>query len=197
MPKLIFGLFLVLTWSNIGLAKETSFLEMCFQKNELNMDQRHTLQVLLTVAKASNCEQAAIRLASIDSLTLIDKGIKVLDPIGTLKNIKQLNLMTNQIIDLRPLRSLDQLQTLNLSENRINNIEPISALITLKKLWLDSNAIFDIGPIEANINLVLLSINDNQVNNVIGLKRLWKLKHVSHWGNPIKSASQSYSVLNP
>ena len=197
MPKFIVLLFILGAWSNLSLARSNSFLATCYKLNELNQNQQHTLKVLLKHAKSSNCEQAAIRLESMESLTLMDKGIKDIGPIGTLRNLTELNLMNNQISDLRALRGLDQLKTLNLTENRIENLEPISALITLEKLWLDSNEILDIGPVEANVNLVLLSVNDNQISTVVGLKRLWKLKHVSHWGNPIKSAYQTYSVLSP
>ena len=195
--SIVSGLFLWGALTSICLGQQVSFLDLCLNQNKLNADRQHTIRAMLAFAKASNCEQAAIRLESTESLSLPDQGIRDLIPIGTLKNLSQLNLMNNQIKDLRPLKGLEQLQTLNLTENRIENLEPISALITLKKLWLDSNEVFDIGPIEANINLVLLSFNDNRVKNIVGLKRLWKLKHISHWGNPIQPAHQSYSVLNP
>lgn len=203
MPRYLFlsimsYLFLFGAWTAAAAAPQrVSFLQMCLEREKLNPAQQYTLNLLLKFAKAANCEQGAIHLESVKSLTLMDKGIEDVSPIGTLRNLMELNLMSNQIRDLRPLRGLDQLQTLNLSENRIENVEAISALITLKKLWLDSNEIFDIGPVEANVNLVLLSINDNRVNNVAGLRRLWKLKHVSHWGNPIKTPEQIYSVLRP
>ena len=100
---------------------------MCLNQNRLKPDQQYTIRVLQKYAKASNCEQASIRLASIDSISLTDKGIKDLSPIGTLKNLSELNLMNNKIRDLEPLKGLDQLQTLNLAENHIENfiVDPV------------------------------------------------------------------------
>ncbi|MBD1211962.1 MAG: leucine-rich repeat domain-containing protein, partial [Dolichospermum circinale Clear-D4] len=105
-----------------------TFKEWCQQKASLPQETRHTVEVLLKVAKTRNCSQANQTLTNLTSLELGGNKISDIKPLSNLTKLTFLDLGENQISDIKPLSNLTKLTFLDLGENQISDIKPLSNL---------------------------------------------------------------------
>jgi internalin A len=80
-----------------------TFTEWCEQKGSLPQETRHTVEVLLKVAKTQNCSQANQILTKLTSLSLWFNKISDIKPLSSLTKLTSLNLEFNKISDIKPL----------------------------------------------------------------------------------------------
>ncbi|PPJ63697.1 leucine-rich repeat domain-containing protein [Cuspidothrix issatschenkoi] len=170
-----------------------TFTEWCEQKASLPQETRHTVEVLLKVAKtqnfaeAQNCSQANQTLTQLTELNLHDNQISDTAPLSTLTNLTTLFLSENQINDIKPLSNLTNLTILGLWRNQISDIKPLSNLTELTNLSLSENQISDIKPLSNLTNLTELLLNKNQIRDTAPLSNLTNLTYLDLWQNPLTS----------
>jgi len=116
-----------------------TFTEWCEQKGSLPEETRHTVEVLLKIAKTQNCSQANQTLTNLTSLTFGKNQISDIKPLSSLTNLTSLDLEKNKISDIKPLSNLTNLTRLYLAENQISDIKPLSNLTNLTSLELGRN----------------------------------------------------------
>ncbi len=110
----------------------SSFSEFCFHKEELAPETKHTIEVLLRVARTNDYLEAERVLLNKRELDLEYCEISDLTPLATLQNLICLYLSENEISDLNPLQGLTKLTDLQLSVNKISDISPLQRLTNLK-----------------------------------------------------------------
>ncbi|MFC2099569.1 leucine-rich repeat domain-containing protein [Candidatus Bipolaricaulota bacterium] len=103
-------------------------------------------------------------LARIMTLYASGFGIRSLDGIEQLKNLRELNASSNEISDLTPLRDLQHLVTLYLMSNQIVDLSPLSSLSNIADLGLPDNRIREIGALEQLGSLVIVDLSENQLD---------------------------------
>jgi len=95
------------------------------------------------------------QLLTLIELDLSGRGIRELEGIEGIRNLRVLDLSDNQIEDLTPLQGLRKLQKLNLRENRVRDITALAEMKQLTYLNLHSNEdIQDLTPLK---NLTMLN----------------------------------------
>ncbi len=156
-----------------------TFADWCLNKNQETAQTRHTVDVLLQVAKTTDCHQASELLSTRTELDLNENQIADLKPLSNLTNLTNLALISNSITDLEPLSNLTNLSVLSLSNNSIADLKPLSNLTNLTKLFLNGNKITDLKPLSNLTNLTRLSLKDNSIANIKPLSTLTKLELLS------------------
>ncbi len=111
-----------------------TFADWCLNKANSSVQTHLTVDVLLRVAKTTDCNQASSLLSTRTELSLNNNQITDLTPLSGLTNLTALNLEENQIADLTPLSGLTNLTTLNLANNQIADLRPLSGLTKLSSL---------------------------------------------------------------
>jgi internalin A len=96
-----------------------TFADWCLNKNNSSVETLHSVDVLLEVAKTTDCNIASNFLSRKTPLALI--------------------LTNKQITDLRALSFLTNLTGLDLGNNQITDLKPLSNLINLRDLFLYNN----------------------------------------------------------
>eukprot|EP00761_Pharyngomonas_kirbyi_P010148 gb/GECH01010166.1/.p1 GENE.gb/GECH01010166.1/~~gb/GECH01010166.1/.p1 ORF type:complete len:153 (+),score=29.36 gb/GECH01010166.1/:1-459(+) len=85
-------------------------------------------QLKLNNSSISSVRDLGTSLRDLQVLWMSHVGIKELDGIGTLENVKELYLAFNNIQELSPLMSLEHLQVLDLEENRVDSLDEVQFL---------------------------------------------------------------------
>lgn len=126
------------------------------------------------------------QLLTLIELDLSGKGIRELEGIEEIRNLRVLDLSDNQIEDLTPLQGLKKLQKLNLRENRVKDINALAKMKQLTYLNLHSNEdIQDLTPLKGLTMLNYLILRNvpigDQVSILANLNRLTYLniRHTS------------------
>ena len=162
-----------------------TFADWCLNKNNLSAETRHTVDVLLRVAKTTDCNQASKLLSVFTELDLRGYKITDLKPLSTLTNLTELSLHGNQITDLKPLSTLTNLTNVYLSNNQISDLRPLSTLTSLNLLALSNNQITDLRPLSGLTNLTVLYLDNNQIASVSPLSGLTNLARLTLDNNQI------------
>jgi|GEM_PF-2531477 len=84
----------------------------------------------------------------LESVALMEDGIRDLTPLAGLTNLRSLALRDNYITDISPLAGLTNLRWLGLESNQISDISPLAELKNLENLHLTNNPIEDWSPVE-------------------------------------------------
>ena len=118
-----------------------TFADWCRQRASLSPQAKDTVDVLLSEARATDCDEADRELSSLTQLTLEFSKISDIKPLASLTNLTDLNLSYNKISDIKPLASLTNLTVLYLTSNQIGDIKPLASLTNLTALFLSGNPI--------------------------------------------------------
>ncbi|CAL6002454.1 internalin-A_precursor [Hexamita inflata] len=119
-----------------------------------------------------------VDLTHIHSVTSLTKlymqrcGLRNIDQISSLVNLKELDLSQNRDIDLSPLWQVRSLTKLTMRECGLTNIDQITQLINLEVLNLDYNQRLTINSIGSLVNLKQLDISWNKYIDITPLKDL-------------------------
>jgi len=138
-------------------------------------------------------KEALLQLTSLEARGC---GIKSLEGIENLTNLRYLNLRDNRIQDISPLSSLEQLKKLHLRNNHIEDITPLSDLVNLRQLSLRNNRIQNIEAIGNILLLEDLSIHSNSVIDISVLENITRLRELTLRNNKIKDISVLSSLSN-
>lgn len=92
-----------------------------------------------------NAEPTAEQLATVDTLSCRDKGIRDLTGVAALPELVKLFVNNNQIEDLQPLASATKLFSLGLGGNQISDLSPLRSLTELRSVDVDNNRLADIS----------------------------------------------------
>ncbi|WP_434685117.1 leucine-rich repeat domain-containing protein [Pseudanabaena minima] len=162
-----------------------SFEDWCENKDNLNEDIRHTIELLLLKVKTSDCKFASKELSTYTSLSLDKRGVSNLLPLSSFTNLTRLNLTNNKIVDIKPLEKLTKLTSLGISGNHISDISPLRNMKDLTSLRANRNQISDVSPLQTLTKLHYLALNDNKIQDVTSLQLLNRLNIATFRGNPI------------
>ncbi len=135
-------------------------------------------------------------MQSVTELDLTNKGIKDLQGIQYLTNLKKLNLTGNNIKYIDNLKNLILLQELSLNQNSIENIQALRYLKNLEQLDLLSNQISDLSPLVELVKLKQLSVMENKVKDVSSLKNILNLEILVLQNNEISDISSLGYLVN-
>ena len=149
-------------------ATPVPFATLCENKDKpailgINVERRHTVDVLLEVAGTQDCKKAESKLKSLTSLSLRNKQISNLLPLADLTNLNTLDLNKNLIVNVSILSSLTNLTYLNLRGNQIEDVKPLAHLTNLNYLNLRNNQIKDMTSLARLNKLNQLNLRGNQI----------------------------------
>jgi internalin A len=170
-----------------------SFSDWCQRKASVPPATRHTIDVLLKIAKTNDCKSAEDRLKDYilrngRILNLTNKKISDLQPISGLTQISAIFLSNNQINDLQPLTNLSELYNAQLDNNQISDLRPLAGMSKLSTLNLESNRIDDVTPLAAlSASMRELILNNNQITDLSSLRVLRKLEQLHVRRNPLST----------
>ncbi|CAL5983463.1 Conserved_hypothetical protein [Hexamita inflata] len=121
---------------------------------------------------------------SITKLSLNTCGLKNVEILKILLNLKELDLSNNQFIDISALHDMTQLISLDLSFCCLENVNTLRSLIILKELKLRCNLI-DVTPLQYLTNLFRIDLNSCGLYNISVLQYLDNLEEVDISNNCI------------
>ena len=186
---LAFILIILLTKSaesrRIETATFKTFEDWCKNKDSLNEEVKHTINVLLAKVKTSDCKIANEKLSDTWFIDLSHSEISNLLPLSSFTKLTRLNLADNQIVDIKPLEKLTKLTDLGILGNRISDISPLRNMKDLYRLSAQRNQISDVTPLKGLIKLNYLLLHDNKISDVTPLKELIKLNYLLLHDNKI------------
>ena len=169
----------------VGATTFKNFEDWCKNKDSLNEEVTHTINVLLTKVRTSDCKIASEKLSGTWFIDLSHSGIISLLPLSSFTNLTKLNLTRNKIVDIKPLEKLTKLTSLGISDNLISDISPLRNMKDLASLSANRNQISDVSPLQTLTKLHYLALNDNQIKDVTPLQLLNRLNIASFRRNPI------------
>jgi internalin A len=132
----IFALFGAIFGAKAALAQQdtsvrsnfTTFAEWCTNKDTIEPDLKHTVEMmLLTIERTTDCQIADRRLQKLTELNLDRLQIINIQPLASLTNLQRLSLYQNSIESLQPLSGMNKLKSLFVSENKIKELQPLSS----------------------------------------------------------------------
>ncbi len=126
------------------------------------------------------------QLLTLIELDLSGRGIRELEGIEGIRNLRVLDLSDNQIEDLTPLHGLRKLQKLNLGENQGLEIGLMPKMPKLEELRLRNCSIVDISWLEKFPNLKVLDLSRNQIEDVKPLAQMTQLKKLNLRENRVR-----------
>lgn len=131
-------------------------------------------------------------LKYLDTISLIDAGLKDISVFSGLSQLKFLDLRNNSLNDISVLSGLSQLQVLDLSNNQLSDISALSDLSRLQRLNLSNNRLNDISVLSSLSELYHLDLRNNRIKSLpekildLNLDIRWVLDWgISLEGNPL------------
>ena len=198
---LAFSLIILLTKSAESQRLETAtfktFEDWCKNKDSLDEEVKHTINVLLVKIKISDCRIANEELSGTWYIDLSHSGISNLLPLSSFTNLTRLKLTNNQIVDIKPLAKLTKLTSLGISDNRISDISPLRNMKDLEILSAKRNQITDVRPLQTLTKIYYLFLSDNKITDIMPLQSLKRLNAASFGRNPIINKVCPVAVADP
>ena len=189
--SLFFSLVILFPQSHMAQQVEASnfktFEDWCKNKDSLDEDVKHTVNVLLEKARILDCNLANKKLLNARFINLNGNKISNLLPLSSFINLNRLHLTDNKIVNIQPLEKLTKLTELGISGNRISDISPLKNLTNLTALSAKRNQITDVTPLKGLIELRYLFLKDNKITDISSLQSLKNISINSgiFTGNPI------------
>ncbi|MEC5239096.1 leucine-rich repeat domain-containing protein [Bacillus mycoides] len=106
-----------------------------------------TLEILKEKGKEIKDLTGLEYMTNLGNLTLEGVGLKNIEFISNLKQLKDVNVSHNKIEDITPLSSMENLQWLNLADNHIKDVSVLGSMLDLLSLKLAGNEIRDVRPL--------------------------------------------------
>lgn len=177
-----------------------------FDQTYLAMFPDEKLRKVVMEKTGASFEDELVNKRSVELFFRLDgnlSGIKNLEGIQNLYNLKWVNLSGNSIEDITPLGQLENLELLTLSRNNIKdftplnncknlidleinnipgltNLESLAGITSLQVLWADDNpTLTDISSISSLVNLSEVVIQGSKVTDITPLATLPNLKKYS------------------
>ena len=128
--------------------------------------------VEVALRKPSDEPVTASDLASLETLSAENRGIRNLTGLELATSLRSLDLRNNAISDLAPLAGLTTLEELRLDDNDIHDASPVAALTALETLGLSQNTLSDIASLATLTSLQSLALDHNDIGNLAPLASL-------------------------
>lgn len=181
---------LILTVFNLGYSQTTCSPGGLIFVDDLNL--QAALVESLGEIEGYTCEG----LASLETLRLVQKGIKSLEGLQHATNLSNLVLASNEVSDLTPITSLKKLRALNVSKNQIFTIPDLTQMTALKSVNFSGNSIEDISPLlDANLTAVNVSDNPIAYQNLSLIASLHNVSNLGVAGLGLSNLSQVFALL--
>ncbi|KAJ3145152.1 hypothetical protein HK101_002528, partial [Irineochytrium annulatum] len=124
---------------------------------------------LSALTNLTNLELGANRLRVGKNFLSYTYGLKTIENLDGLVNLKQLWLGKNKITQLQGFDNLPNLVVLSIQSNRIRKLENLTPLVKLEELYISHNGITVLEGLEGCKNLRVLDISSNRVEKVENL----------------------------
>lgn len=124
-----------------------------------------------------------------------DMGVRSLNGIERMPNIKFLDLSKNSIKDLSPLLKLTQIYSLSINFNQISDLDVIKHLPQLERVYAYHNNIKKIPDI-SKTKITHLALFSNPLEDISGVQNSKTLKHLSVSHSPLDHISALKDVKN-
>ncbi|CAL6091184.1 leucine-rich_repeat domain-containing protein [Hexamita inflata] len=156
---------------------------LILQENKLKNEQLYNLAKFKKL-HILNVSWNNVDLTNIHSVTSLTRllmescGLKNIDLISSLVNLKELDLSQNKGIKdiFSPLCKLNSLTTLTMQDCGLQNIDKISSLVNLEELDLSLNEDMDLNPLYQVRSLTKLSMRECGLTNIDQIALLINLK---------------------
>ena len=103
-----------------------------------------------------------LRCARLESLTLVECGLKRIEGIEACLSLRRLCLDGNSLASLSGIEQLSSLTHLHVNDNRLASLAGVSRCTLLKELWAASNQISSIGDsLDGLVVLETINLSDN------------------------------------
>ena len=136
-------------------------------------------------------ELSGLELATnLTELQLGHNRIADLTPLNQLTALEVLSVRYNDCRDLSPLSQLTKLQSLDLAGNGIADLSNLDGLTNLNKLWIENNAIVDLSPLAALTSLRFLILGDNPVADLSPIRAVADLQTLDLSRTVVRDLSQ-------
>lgn len=124
-------------------------------------------------------------------------GIRTLNDIAKMKNLKTLCLACQDIRLLAPLEQCEKLERIELKHNPLQDVSPLSGLMSLRSLSLFDTNVSDLTCLRACTRLVDLDAGNTQIQSLSALEGLYSLQTLSLHRAPLESLNKidSYIML--
>lgn len=126
-----------------------------------------------------------LKSESLTTLDLRTNGIKLIEGLDNLKNLKELYLNDNEISIIEGLDSMLKLEELNLSNNKLKYVKGLDKLISLKKIDLRDNLIDKATDFPSLNKLEYINLSNNKLRNISGLTSFDSLNYLALVKNKI------------
>ena len=110
----------------------------CLNQN-LDVEDRHTIEVLLEKAGTVKCAEAEKVLKTFDALDLSARRIHSVAPLRFFPQLRRLWLNDNYLDDLEPLATITSLNRIELKRAKLFDVESLGKVSNLKVISLDGN----------------------------------------------------------
>ncbi|CAL6002442.1 receptor-like_protein [Hexamita inflata] len=146
--------------------------DICMNNDQLynlaKFKKLHTLNVSRNKVDLTNIHY----VTSLTKLSMQECGLRNIELISSLVNLKELDICLNRNVDFSPLYQLKSLTKLTMRQCGLTNIDQITQLINLEVLNLDYNQRLTINSIGSLVNLKQLDISYNDNIDITPLKDL-------------------------
>ncbi|CAL5996553.1 Conserved_hypothetical protein [Hexamita inflata] len=156
---------------------ELENLEVMDLRNSVKNDQLYNLAKFKKLhsldVSDNNVDLTHIHMViSLTKLTMVSCGLKNIDLISSLVNLKELDISLNANLDLNPLNKVKSLTKLSMNVCYLKNIGQIVQLTNLDVLEVSYNQLKNINQIYLLVNLKVLNISQNKQIDITPLKDL-------------------------
>ncbi|QIK69393.1 LPXTG cell wall anchor domain-containing protein [Erysipelothrix sp. HDW6C] len=150
----------------------------------------------LTILKANDAGIKSLEgiqiLTNIRSITLQRNEITNLSPLDSLPKLIGLDLSSNNISDIGTLETIPSLISIAFSDNQISDISALAPLTKLKTVYLSRNLITDMSPLAGLVSIATLSLESNKIEDISYLSTLKGLVNLY-----ISNGQGSFANLEP
>jgi Leucine-rich repeat (LRR) protein len=141
--------------------------------------------LLKEATQQQSCEEAWVRLSTIDAIDISHADISDLTVLSGMTNLKKISAYENNISDLSPIVTLDRVEELYLVSNKISDISPLLALRQLTVLRLDGNLVQNIDILPKLKRLNRLGLDKNQIRDFRPISKLDDIQSLNTNFNPV------------
>jgi Leucine-rich repeat (LRR) protein len=157
---------------------QTIFLTRCAENDPSAL-------LLKNATEKTSCEEAWLRLSTIDSIDISHAEISDLSILSGMTNLKKISAYDNDITDLSPLITLERIEELYLVSNKISDIDPLLALRQLTVLRLDGNQVQNIEILPKLKRLNRLGLDNNKIRDFTPISKLDDIQSLNTNFNPV------------
>jgi Leucine-rich repeat (LRR) protein len=129
------------------------------------------------------------RLVRADSITIIGKQVKDIEPLRAFLFLRFLKISNINMSILPDLSTFRHLEVFDCSDNPISDIAPVANLVRLKNLDFSNTAVKSLKPLQTIIQLEVLKCSGTKIENVEPLESLLQLGYIDISNTRVRNVS--------